>query len=285
MLNSLPIRLFVSLWIWSAILVAFLLTTVAQVLQWIFLWPLFLISRAHRMQITGSTLRFFCAAAGFFLNPFWRLQIVRPPPKGYQPSKTIIMVNHLSAVDPWLTASAIFPWEMKWVYKGDLRKVPFAGWSLLSTGDLPVFFTKEKGGWGTQKDAITAMFRQVKENMELGIGCVVFPEGTRSRKGRLQPFKPGFFKFAVDNPGVEILPCVLHNSPSLWPLNSKLFNPGTAYFAFGDPIVVQPGETVENLQAQVNKFMLELFNECPLYDAETEQPLTELAPSRGSRLT
>lgn len=39
-----------------------------------------------------------------------------------------------------------------------------------------------------------------------GICVVVFPEGTRSVTGRLQPFKNGFFRLAAENPDIEILP-------------------------------------------------------------------------------
>ena len=39
-----------------------------------------------------------------------------------------------------------------------------------------------------------------------GLAVVVFPEGTRSVTGRLQPFKNGFFRLAAENPDIHILP-------------------------------------------------------------------------------
>lgn len=82
---------------------------------------------------------------GFFLNPFWRFVLVNPPPSGYEPSDTLVMVNHTSGADAWIAARAIFPWGLKFVFKADLLKVPIAGWALALSGDIPIHFTKEKG--------------------------------------------------------------------------------------------------------------------------------------------
>lgn len=42
--------------------------------------------------------------------------------------------------------------------------------------------------------------------MENGFDLIVYPEGTRSKTGRLQEFKDGFFRFSIDN-GYDIIPC------------------------------------------------------------------------------
>lgn len=65
----------------------------------------------------------------------------------------------------------------------------------------------EIGGWGTQPGAIQTLMQRVKEMGEkYNLSTMVFPEGTRSRSGHLQPFKDGFFRFAIDN-NRRILPC------------------------------------------------------------------------------
>lgn len=41
--------------------------------------------------------------------------------------------------------------------------------------------------------------------MDHGINICVYPEGKRSRKGAMEPFKDGFFKFAIEY-NYEIVP-------------------------------------------------------------------------------
>lgn len=108
------------------------------------------------------------------------------------------------------------------------------------------------GGWGTARGAVQKMMSECERLQKMGVGQVIFPEGTRSKHGRLQPFKDGFFRFAVEH-GTEILPCgeiaidydeifisiflhaVIHNAQKIWPMGSSLMDMGTVYFAFGEP--------------------------------------------------
>lgn len=55
------------------------------------------------------------------------------------------MINHTSGADPFIAATAFFPWELKYIFKADLLNIPIAGWTLAMSGDIPVHFTKEKG--------------------------------------------------------------------------------------------------------------------------------------------
>jgi len=226
-------------------------------------------------------LRFWSSSAGFFLNPFWKIKIVRQPPKGYKPSDTLLMVNHASAADAWVVSRATFPWELKYIFKSAMYRLPVAGWSIYLSNDIPIHFTSAKGGWGTEKGSVSEAMDRVKYLQDLGIGQVIFPEGTRSRTGRLQLFKDGFFRFALEH-GCEILPCVHHNTQKLWPMGSHWYGCDTVYFAFGDPIRVKMGEcSVDELKERVRGEMEKLFSYCPLYDPVKESPLDELPTSRG----
>eukprot|EP00918_Siedleckia_nematoides_P106697 GHVU01232788.1.p1 GENE.GHVU01232788.1~~GHVU01232788.1.p1 ORF type:complete len:176 (+),score=21.29 GHVU01232788.1:1009-1536(+) len=112
---------------------------------------------------------------------------------------------------------------------------------------------------------------------------VIFPEGTRSRTGGLQPFKDGFFRLALEQQ-CQILPMVLHNSTSLWPIGDMLLDAGTVYVAFGDPVHIHEGMKLEELKEIVRNQMLDLQRQCPLFDAEKDKPLTEMAKTRGQGL-
>lgn len=276
-------RIFVTLWIYSTMVVCLLLAFVTQILLCLGFAPCIILHKKFRYIILGRTFRFYCACAAFYLNPFWHYIVLRRPARDYRPSKTILMCNHISSADPWLLAAAIFPWEMKFVFKANLLKVPIAGWSVKLAGDLPVYFTKEKGGWGTKPGSVSKLMESCRDMIRLNIGVVVFPEGTRSTTGRLQPFKNGFFKFALQNQ-CEILPCAVHRSSSLWPLNATLMNAGTAYISFGDPIIPNEQMSVEILKAKVHESIFDLIKLSPYFDETMEQPLSAQASHRGQGL-
>lgn len=66
------------------------------------------------------------------------------------------------------------------------------------SGDLPIHFTNEKGGWGVKKGTIGKMMKVCKSYIESGTALTVFPEGGRTTDGRMMNFKDGFFQLALD---------------------------------------------------------------------------------------
>eukprot|EP00918_Siedleckia_nematoides_P106706 GHVU01232800.1.p1 GENE.GHVU01232800.1~~GHVU01232800.1.p1 ORF type:complete len:137 (+),score=7.73 GHVU01232800.1:31-441(+) len=103
--------------------IAFSLALILQILQWILLAPIFIAFPSFREIALGKTLRFLTNTVSFYLNPAWHMKVVRAPPKSADPGKTMVMCNHVSAADPYVIAAAVFPWEMKYVFKSSLYKV------------------------------------------------------------------------------------------------------------------------------------------------------------------
>ncbi|SBT43848.1 1-acyl-sn-glycerol-3-phosphate acyltransferase, putative (LPAAT) [Plasmodium ovale wallikeri] len=201
------------------------------------------------------------------LNPFWRVKLIRKPKKGYYPYRTLLMSNHLSSLDPWLISAYTLKWNIKFIFKASLFKVPIGGLALYFAGDIPIYFTKGKGGWEVKSGGVDSVMKQCREYQDLNICLTIFPEGTRSLNGQLQLFKSGFFRFAIEN-NSEILPFVVHGTSKLWPVRGKLLDMGTAYISFGDPIQPTPGMTVDQLKEKTRNAMLELIKEFPDYDPE-----------------
>ena len=84
--------------------------------------------------------------------------------------------------------------QSKYIAKSDLFKVPFGGWAMSLAGDIPVYFTSEKGGWGLAKGSVGAMMSRCKWLVENGCPIMVFPEGARSGSMEMREFKNGMVR-------------------------------------------------------------------------------------------
>lgn len=134
------------------------------------------------------------------LNPLWRFKVSGTMPA--DPRRPYVVVsNHESFVDILLISH--LPWEMKWLSKVEILRIPVLGWDMWLAGDVPV----ERG---TRKSALKAM-RRCQEVLKDKVSVMMFPEGTRSETEELLPFKEGAFRLAIDS-GVAILPVVVRGT-------------------------------------------------------------------------
>lgn len=128
------------------------------------------------------------------LNPLWRFRysgmMPRDPRRPY-----VVVSNHESFADILLISH--LPWEMKWLSKAELFRIPIMGWNMWLAGDIPV-----KRGFGPSALEAMARCRQALDNR---VSVMIFPEGTRSKTSELLPFKDGAFRLAIEA-GVPILP-------------------------------------------------------------------------------
>src|SRR6188768_4347797 len=86
-----------------------------------------------RRILSGRTLRRVAQAAVMF-SPMWRFRIHGEIPKN--PGKAVCVSNHCSHTDVFLICH--LPWEMKWLAKRSLFKLPFIGWGMWLVGDVGV---------------------------------------------------------------------------------------------------------------------------------------------------
>jgi 1-acyl-sn-glycerol-3-phosphate acyltransferase len=80
-------------------------------------------------------------------------------------------------------------------------------------------------------------FRKAAEKIKSGVSVVIFPEGTRSSDGKLQPFKPGLFSLALHS-GVPIVPVSINGSKDIVKKGSLRVNFGKISMILGKPIDV-----------------------------------------------
>jgi 1-acyl-sn-glycerol-3-phosphate acyltransferase len=158
------------------------------------------------------------------LNPLWHFRYTGIVPA--DPRRPYVVVsNHESFADILLISH--LPWEMKWLSKAELFRIPVMGWLMRLAGDVPV-----KRGFGPS--AVEAMAR-CREILAQRVSIMIFPEGTRSTTAELLPFKDGAFRLAIDA-GVPILPLALHGTASALPKHDWRFGRSTAVVEVLPPV-------------------------------------------------
>lgn len=216
-----------SLWAWVAVVMLLLL--------WL---PLLAFIRVFdRDPVQYTTGRWFrrLGAAMTKANPFWRVRVTGfQVPRERQPF--VVVSNHQSMADIPLLSN--IPWEMKWVAKIELFRVPVVGWMMRLAGDIPV----------ERKDARSGARALIRAGRCLEARCPVmlFPEGTRSVDGRVGRFTDGAFHLAIRSKA-PVLPIVVEGSSDALPKHSWRFgSPRDISVHLLDPI---PSEGYEPGQA------------------------------------
>ena len=143
----------------------------------------------------------------------------------------ILMSNHQSNFDI-LALIATIPRRIYWIAKKELFDIPIFGSSMRRGGYIPLDRSDGRKALKSMDNA-AAIIRQ-------GSSVVMFPEGTRSRDGRLLPFKRGGFMLAV-RAGVPVIPVTISGSGQVNPGGAiKLFS-GTITLLLHPPVTVPEG--------------------------------------------
>jgi len=130
----------------------------------------------------------------------------------------IYMSNHLSNFDiPVLLAH--LPIQFRWLAKTELFRIPVFGFALKRAGYIPIDRTNLRSA--------IASLKRAADIIRGGVSVLVFPEGTRSRDGRLRSFKKGGFVMAMES-GVSITPVILRGTWEIMSKSGLRISPGDA---------------------------------------------------------
>jgi 1-acyl-sn-glycerol-3-phosphate acyltransferase len=138
----------------------------------------------------------------------------------------IFMANHVSNIDPPLLIP-LLPHRVTVLVKKELFKIPIFGRAMRMGDFVPID--------RRNRDAAVASVRVAEETVRRGLHMVIFPEGTRSRDGRLLPFKKGPFYLAMET-GVPIVPITILGTEKLLPKGKALARPGEVEVIFHPPV-------------------------------------------------
>ena len=129
----------------------------------------------------------------------------------------IYLSNHSTALDP-LIAIWICPINGCGVAKKEIAHVPFFGQIYYLAGHLLIDKSQPEKAIASLNDSVELIH---KYNLSLWI----WPEGTRSKTGRMLPLKKGFAHLAIAS-GLPIVPIVVRNGHKRWPAKTYLLYPG-----------------------------------------------------------
>ena len=131
----------------------------------------------------------------------------------------IFMCNHVSNLDPPVVLP-LLPGRSSVLLKKELMRIPILGRAMRMGQFVPV----ERGG---KRDAAQASVIAAGQALGSGLNILVFPEGTRSRDGRLAAFKKGPFFLAMETKA-PVIPIVISGTQEMMRKGSWAITPGTA---------------------------------------------------------
>lgn len=142
----------------------------------------------------------------------------------------IIIANHQSWFDVFAMAGYL-PTRFRFVAKAELSKIPIFGPAWVACGHVSI----DRKDRARAFESIAEAGRRVKDE---NLNIVLFPEGTRSADGRLQPFKKGAFVLAIQS-GVPVVPLAVMGSREVMPKGKWRLRPGHIELRLGTPIPVE----------------------------------------------
>ncbi len=136
----------------------------------------------------------------------------------------ILASNHASYLDPPLVGSALAR-PINYLARDSLFRFPIVGAVLRSWNAVPV----DRDGTSPRG------LRNILDRLKAGGGIVLFPEGTRSHDGRLQPAKSGI-GFVVIKSDAPVVPVRVFGTYEAYGRQMRLPWPRPVAVKFGQPL-------------------------------------------------
>jgi 1-acyl-sn-glycerol-3-phosphate acyltransferase len=154
----------------------------------------------------------------------------------------VVIANHQSLFD----IPVKYGWsglDLKFVMKKELKRIPLFGQACAAKGH--VFVDRSD-----RQRAIDSLNSSVND-LHKGESVIIYPEGTRSRNGRVQKFRKGAFRLALAT-GMPILPISVAGTDRIQPPDSLRLYPGKAAIRIHEPIEVE-GLDEQDLDELMNR--------------------------------
>jgi 1-acyl-sn-glycerol-3-phosphate acyltransferase len=168
------------------------------------------------------------------------------PRRGY-----VFVANHLSMFDHWAFLYSL-PLQFRFVAKSSLFKIPFLGWHLRRSGNIPVHFDNAR--------KTIRNYRRVTEKVASGLSLVIYPEGERTFDGVTVKFKRGAFLLPKEA-RTPIVPVTLSGAHKRLKRGSMVIYPGEMRMIIHEPIEYETFADwkLQELAVRVRQIVLERY--------------------------
>lgn len=162
----------------------------------------------------------------------------------------ILACTHQSYLDPILTATMTSRPQC-FLARGSLFRVPGLGWLIRKLGAVPI-----------ERSSVSARegLRIATRILERGRVLVMFPEGTRSPDGRLQPLKSGV-AFVARRTGAPVVPALAAGTFAAWPRHRRLPRVAPVTLHVGRPLICDNRESFDSFIGRLGAAYRDLARE------------------------
>ena len=138
----------------------------------------------------------------------------------------VVLSTHQSWMDIPVMLGYL-PAQLRIAAKREVFYIPFLGWHMRRSGQIPI-------NRGSTAESIESLQRAARLLGD-GVSAFLFPEGTRTRDGSLQPLKKGGFRLAIES-GLPIVPVTITGTRRAMPRGSMVLRAGPVEMHLDPPI-------------------------------------------------
>lgn len=164
----------------------------------------------------------------------------------------VFAANHQSQFDIFILQGYL-NFDFRWLAKKELFKAPLFGYAMRSAGYISVERSHSRQGLKSLHEAAV--------KIKNGTSVIIFPEGTRSLDGTVQPFKAGAMVLAI-KAGVPVVPVAILGTHQVLPAGKLLPKPGRVHILVGKPVETKDYKIKqrEELAALIENKVIALIN-------------------------
>src|SRR5215212_6252866 len=136
----------------------------------------------------------------------------------------------LSTHQSWMDIPVMLgylPSQLRIAAKREVFLIPFLGWHMRRSGQISI-------NRGSTAESVESL-RRAARLLVGGVSAFLFPEGTRTRDGSLQPLKKGGFRLAIES-GLSVVPVTITGTRRAMPRGSMVLRAGPVEMRLDPPI-------------------------------------------------